>query len=121
MMSQDQKIIVTKVYTHLLSHEKRGWDELDDYVDYLDHLTEDELYRESEVLYSQHQGVAVKCQQQHKREECFIPLLIEAVGAILDLYRECGNLHIKNKYILQYYLAMNQADMIIIDGTLMKS
>ena len=120
MMTHDQKNIVRQAYTHLLSHENRGWDELDDYVDYLDYLTNDELHRESDILYSQHRGVAVKCHQKHKREECFIPLLIDAVAAILDLYKENGNLHPKNKYILQYYLAMNQANMIVIDGQLMK-
>lgn len=120
MMTPDQRSVVRKVYTHLLGHENRGWDELDDFVEYLDYLTNDELHRESDVLYSQHRGVAVKCQQKHKKEECFIPLLVDAVGAIIELYKETNHLPIKNKYILQYYLAMNQANMIVIDGQLVK-
>lgn len=120
MMSPDQRTIVRQAYTHLIGHENRGWDELDDYVEYLDYLTNDELHRECDVLYSQHRGVAVKCHQKHSPSQCFIPLLVEAVSAILELYKESGHLHDKNKYILQYYLAMNQANMILIDGNLMK-
>lgn len=119
-MTPDQRNIVRRVYNHLLSHENRGWDELDDFVDYLGFLDDNELHRECDILYSQHKNVAVKCQQKHSKEECFIPILVEAVFAIIELYKETNHLPIKNKYVLQYYLAMNQANMIVIDGQLVK-
>lgn len=115
MMTPDQRKTVTKVYNHLLDNEKRGWDGLDDYIDCLDYLEDDQLYREADVLHQQHSKGIVRCQQDHPRENCFIPLLVEASSAILELYKETNSMHPKNKYILQYYLAMQQVGMIIVD------
>lgn len=114
-MTPDQIKIVVQTYNHLLESEKRGWDGLDDYMDYLEYLDNDQLYKESNTVYSKHRTVSVKCNQNHSKEKCFIPIMVEAVGAILDLYKETENLHEKNRYILQYYLAMNQAQMILVD------
>lgn len=119
-MTTDQRNIVRQAYLHLLGHENRGWDELDDLVDYLEFLNDDELHRESDLLYSQHRGASVKCHQQHDRKECFIPILVEAVNIILELYKETGAMHPKNKYILQYYLAMNQVNMILVEDQSVK-
>jgi len=111
-MTSDQKELVRQAYSHLIGREDRGWDSLDDYIDYLEYLDDDQLSREAGVIYLSHAG-AVGCGENHPREECFIPVLVEASAAILDLYAESGSMHEKNKYILQYYLAMNQAGMIV--------
>ena len=116
-MNPDQSKIVIQVYNHLIENEKRGWDGLDDYMDYLEYLDNDQLHREADVVYSQHRTRTVKCQQEHAIEKCLIPIMVEAVGAILELYKETDSLHDKNRYILQYYLAMNQADMIVLDDS----
>ena len=121
MMTPDQSKTVRRAYNHLISHENRGWDDLDDFMDYLEYLNDDELHREADVLLSSHANANVRCHQDHDPKDCFIPLLIEAVGSILDLYKETGLMHAKNKYVVQYYLAMNQANMIKVDNTLMKS
>lgn len=115
MMSPEQVKTVVQVYNHLLENEKRGWDGLDDYMDYLEYLDNDQLHREADIVYCNHSTGTVRCQQDHAREKCFIPIMVEAVGAILELYKETNNLHDKNRYILQYYLAMNQAQMILLD------
>lgn len=115
MMTDDQRKNVVAVYTHLLQNESRGWDGLDDVMDLLDYLDDDQLHREVDVIWSQHSTGQVKCQQDHAKEKCFIPLLFDAVGSIIELYKETNNLHEKNRYILQYYLAMNQAQLIVFD------
>ncbi len=115
MMTEEQRKIVVLVYTHLLDKEDRGWDGLDDCMDLLEYLDNDQLHREADVVHSVHSRGAVRCQQDHAKEKCFIPLLVESVGAILELYKETGSLHEKNRYILQYYLAMQQANMILED------
>lgn len=114
-MTTEQRKIVTEVYNHLLESENRGWDGLDDYIGFLDYLDNDQLHREADVVYSKHRLGPTKCAQDHTKEKCFIPVLIEAVDAILELYKESGSLHEKNKYILQYYIAMNQAGMILLE------
>jgi hypothetical protein len=114
MMSPEQRKIVTEVYNHLLESEKRGWDGLDDYINQLEFLSNDQLHREADVVYTYHENEVVRCSQDHAQEKCFIPVLVDAVAAILTLYKDKGNMHEKNKYILQYYLAMNQAGLILI-------
>ena len=115
-MSPEQRKTVTSVYNHLISKESRGWDDLDDYLDMLEYLDNDQLHREADVLYLQHCRGPVKCHQDHPREQCFVPLLVDAVSSILELYKESNAMHPKNRYILQYYLAMYQAGMILVDS-----
>ncbi|MCX9024621.1 MAG: hypothetical protein OIN85_00830 [Candidatus Methanoperedens sp.] len=115
MMSSDQKKVVIQTYNHLIENEKRGWDDLDDYMEYLDYLDNAQLKREVDVIYANHRGQTVKCQQNHAKEKCFIPVLVEAVNAILELYKDKEDMHKKNRYILQYYLAMNHAKMILLE------
>lgn len=116
MMTPEQKKVVSKAYDHLLKSEKRGWDSLDDYIDCLEYLEDGQLLREADVIYSTHKNVKVKCGEEHGKEKCFIPLLVESIGYILDLYLDSEDLHVKDKYILQYYLAINEAGMILIES-----
>ncbi len=115
MMSREQYKVVVQVYLHLLDNEKRGWDGLDDYMNYLEYLDNDQIHRESDVIYSYHKNVKVRCEDKHAESQCLLPLMVECVGVILELYKETNNLHQKNRYILEYYLSMNQAGMILVD------
>lgn len=114
-MSQEQIKSVTTAYNHLMESEKRGWDILDELITYLGYLDDNQLQIEARIVYEKYNGSPVKCSQDHPKDKCFIPVLIDAVGAILELYKETKNLHGKNKYILQYYLAIEQSGMIVVD------
>lgn len=115
MMTPEQRKIVTSTYNHLMEKENRGWDGLDDCLNYLDYLDNDQLHREADVIYEKHLRRVVKCKQDHPIENCFIPMLIDASGAILELYKETNSLHPKNRYILQYYVAMTQAGIVVVE------
>jgi hypothetical protein len=115
MMTPEQTKNVVFVYNHLIDKENRGWDALDDYIQTLEYLGDEELCIEVEIAYAYHDGFQVKCEQTHTKEQCFIPLLVEAVCSIVELYKKTGDMHQKNKYILHYYLAMDQAKMILVD------
>lgn len=117
MMTKEQSNTVTLVFNKFFNDENdESWSEIDHYLSLLDFIDDDQLYREADVLYSIHTRGEPMCEVDHPREECFIPLIIEAVGAILELYRETGNLHKNNKYILEYYLALTQAQIILVDS-----
>ena len=109
MITNDQANTINRDYRHLLKHENRGWDGLDDYIGYLEYLDDDQLHREADVIFAFHSKVNVKCTQDHPKEQCFIPILVEAAGAILEYYKDVGKLSERHKYILQYYLSMEQA------------
>ena len=115
MMSQYKRKACAIAYTHLVSKEEMAWGPLDDSISYLEYLNDGELHREADVIYENHSRNNVKCDQKHTKDECFIPILMEAVGAILELYKETGNMHANNRYILQYYLAMSHLGMIVTE------
>lgn len=116
MMTQDQVKIVTRVYNKFFESEtSSSWTEIDHYLSLLEFIDDDQLFRESDVLYSAHNRGIPTCDLNHPREECFIPIIMDAVKAILDLYKETNYLHKNNRYILQYYLALSQAQMILVD------
>lgn len=115
MMDSSQKDAVTIVYNRFMDQEGRGWDQLDDTLDLLEYLDDDQLYREASVLYSYQEHKNPRCPQDHHKSKCFIPVVIEAVSAILELYQDSPTMHPKNRYILQYYLAISQSEGIVTD------
>jgi hypothetical protein len=115
MLSPDQRKNITTVYNHLMKMEARGWDGLDDYMALLEYLDDDQLHREADVIFSQLSNGNLRCEQDHTQDKCFIPLIHEATACILELYKDTNYMHINNRYILCYYLAMQQAGMIVAD------
>lgn len=114
-MSAVESKVVTEVYLKFIETEKRGWTAVDDYLEMLDFLDDDQLHREADVIHSRHSVGNARCDTDHKKSECFVPTIVEAVGYVLDLYKDTGNMHPKNKYILQCYLALSQAGAIVSD------
>lgn len=116
-MTKDQAKIVAYVYRKFLENENRGWDEMDDYLEILEYLDDDQLYREADILLDKHTGKKLVCNMKHKNNRCFLSETIEAVLAILELYKDTSDLHKKNRYILQYYLALSQAGLIAVSNS----
>lgn len=113
MMTSEQSKIVSQVFRQFASSEELGWGELDDNLCLLEYLDDDQLHREADVLLTKHQRGNPECRVKHDKSACFVPKIIEAVSIILELYKETGNLHKNNKYVLQYYLALTQISHII--------
>ncbi len=114
-MTPDEVKNVVLVYNHLIDREDRGWDELDELICYLEYLDDDQLHREADVLYCEHAKGKVRCPQDHKVSNCFIPKLVDAVFSIMEIYKETNQLHVKNRYILEYYLAMSKAEIVPVE------
>jgi hypothetical protein len=97
-----------------MNSELKGWSAVDDYLELVDFLDDDQLYRESDVLFSYHKNRIMGCPYEHTEGSvCFVQNIMEGVEAILDLYLETGNLHPKNRYILCNYLALVQDGQIV--------
>lgn len=116
MMSPDEARNVGYVYRRLIeSDETRGWEAFDDSLERLSWLDDAQLTREAEVTFCHHQGKNPRCPKEHDIGKCFIPMLIEAVNSILELYRETTALHPKNRYVLECYIAIDHEKMIVTD------
>lgn len=115
MMSPTQAKIVAEVYRHFIERENTPWTPMDDLLDYLEYLDDDQLHREADVIYLMQINRNPRCERDHEKSACFIPVLIDAIVAILDLYKDTNQLHKNNRYILQYYVACSQMGGIITD------
>lgn len=115
MLSNEQSKNITYVYSKLLQSELSGWAEIDDCLEQIEWLSDDELFRECELLYSyQKNGNVSSRYKDDSKATLFIRNLIEASDAILELYKETNNLHSNNRYILSYYLGLCQTGQIVL-------
>lgn len=116
MMTPDQVKKVTEVFRKFADSDlqQKEWSEIDDYMVYLDYLEDNQLILEATVIHYSHSLGKVGCGIDHPNE-CFMPSVVEAVGSILILYSETGQLHKNNRYILEYYLTIDHMDLIVVE------
>lgn len=115
MMTKDQQDTVTKVYRRFYESDLADaeWTDIDEQMTMLEWLDDNQLATESRVKFNEHVNGKPRCMQDHTGSECFVPTIIEATSAILDLYESTSNLHEKNRFILRYYLALSQVGFIL--------
>jgi hypothetical protein len=114
MLGSAESKNLTYLFNQFLKCEEKGWTELDDFLDILDYLDDDQLCKESAVLFSFHKNKNMGCPYKHATgTQCFVKPILEGVEAILNLHDETGNLHINNRYILLHYLALSETGNII--------
>lgn len=111
-MSEEQAKTVKMVYARFMESETEDWVKIDDVLTLIENLTKEELIQESAIKYLQHSKGVFRCESDHDTRYCFAPYVLEAVGAILELYVETKNLHPKNAYILTYYLSMTEMGIV---------
>lgn len=114
MLTPDQAKNIVYIYTKFMASEEKGWNDLDEYLYLLEWLDDSQLYRECDALYFMHKNKKMGCPYEHRENTiCFVTNILEGVEAILDLYKETGSLHIKNRYVLCNYLALVQDGQIV--------
>jgi hypothetical protein len=114
MLDSSQTKNILYVYNKFLESESKGWDEADDNLLILEWLSDIEIYRESEILYSYQKNRNMGCTFKHPPGAiCFSVHVLEAVDSILQLYQESNVLHPKNRYVLEYYIILCQAGQIV--------
>jgi hypothetical protein len=102
------------VYDELMSSEANGWTDIDDFLEVNEWLDDSQIYRECEVIYSFHRNTKMGGPyEDNPKFDAFVKRILEAVDSILFLYQETNDLHIKNRYILSYYLALSQCGQIV--------
>ena len=114
MMSSEQSAIVKLVYNRFMeSEESSAWNDMDENLCFFDLLSDEEMIKESTIMFESHSKCKTfRCERGHEISECFAPFILECVEYILDLYGETEELHIKNRYILEYYLTMSELKII---------
>jgi hypothetical protein len=118
-MSNSQKNSVLMVYKNFIDNEyllNNGWSDMDESMWQLEFLSDEETITEAEVLINKHSQYVVKCSDYCEYRSDMVPQLLEAVGAIIEVWVYSGGiLHPKNRYIIHNYLAMSFLKMIYVE------
>ena len=114
-MDEHQQEVVKKVFKKFQDSDgnEKEWTELDEKMWMLDWLADGELAVEATVKLQEHKYGDPRCEADHPREKCFVPTIMEAISAILDLYAKTGFLPKNNRFVLMYYLMLSHLGMII--------
>lgn len=112
MMNAEQTNVVRTVYNRFIDSEDVNWTIIDDNLHFLGYMLDSDLMREASIKYHLHSHGVFRCASDHEQQFCFAPHILEAVGSIVELYEETGELHEKNRYIIEYYMSMAEAGMI---------
>jgi hypothetical protein len=112
MMTKDEASTVKTVYTRLMESEDEPWTEIDENLEFIGWLSDDALIREAKVKIKQHSKGLIRCSQDHEQQFCMAPFVLESAEIIVLLYDRTEELHAKNRYILEYYIAMSEMKMI---------
>lgn len=117
-MNSDEARIVAVTYRRFLAVDAVAlWDPVDDVMcDHLDRLTDDEIAKEADIAYFYHtrEGADARCRAVHgPNEKCAVPDVLKSVKALIDHYVRVGGIDSKMRYILQFYVAMDQTQMIV--------
>lgn len=111
MMSVEQAQVVKMVYSRFISSEEEVWTDLDENLELVGFLKDSELVVEAEIKADIH-CKGIRCRQNHEKKNCFAPYILESVEAIIALYHHTGQLPTKNRYILEFYIAMSELNML---------
>jgi hypothetical protein len=112
MMTPEEAEVVSLVYNRFMDNEERTWTNLDDNLEFFELLSDLELVREADVKRESHAHGVFRCMSDHEYQYCFAPFVLESVESILDLYDKTKELHVNNRYVLAYYLAMSEMKML---------
>lgn len=113
MMTDDEGQVVRIVYERFLDSESQDWGDLDCNLEFFDWLHDKELINEVRIKQINHlRGKFLRCTSDHDQESCFAPVIMEAVGYILDLWDSTRILHERNRYVLLYYVSMSEMGLI---------
>lgn len=116
-MIQKETEIVNFIYKSFYDTDlkEQKWSVIDEYMSYLDYLNDQEILVESEIKLKEHLSGDPRCpfEEEHKKHKCIVPSIIEAVKILIDSNNGLKKIDIKDRFVLQYYLAISQAKYII--------
>lgn len=115
MITIEQAKNLALVYNRFIESELLVSEDKDICMEFLSMLTEKELVAESIIQLEIHLKSNTRCDLNHLTNECFIPIVLEAVKCITDDFAESNRLVKKTRYILGYYLSISATGSIVFD------
>jgi hypothetical protein len=112
MMSKDEAETVKIVYNRFIQNEDETWSGIDDNMEMHSWLSTEEIIAFTRLKIDDHSRGVIRCKTSHDQSICFAPRVLEAAQAVIRLYDETGDLHPKNRYVLDYYNVMAEMKLI---------
>jgi len=114
-MTQEQVNITNYIYNHFNNADlqESKWTVIDEYMSYLDYLEDNQVVIEAEVKLEEHLSGSPKCKDHDRKHNCLVPKIIEAVKILINNNKNKKKLQSKDRFTLQYYLAISQAKFIV--------
>ena len=107
MTTKDQIKTMVHVYKKLIGMESQGWSSLDDAMLSLNDLDNDQLCAEAYILLQEHKTKHIVPEFDVPNPNLLIPMIIESVATIINIYEESGITDDRCRYILEQYLSLH--------------
>jgi hypothetical protein len=107
--TEESEYIVDRVFRRFaeIDDKQTKWTMLDTNMSMLEWLDDAQLVRESEVVLLEHRAGKPRCKMNHSEERCFAPTIVDAAEHIIGWYKKGGKLSKDNRYVLEYYIALD--------------
>lgn len=115
MLTPEQARAITFVYKKFIFLEDNqyyDWSPIDDFMLMLEWLDDSQLTIEAESLLNKHKSGNPHCEFDEQKPDTLTPLILESIENILLLFKDLQSLHPKHRFVLEYYLALAQAEQI---------
>lgn len=114
MITLEQAKVLREILGKFNKSEVLEWTSLDESMVHLSELEDGQLANEAEAFMELHTKHQARCASDHPIEECFVPVIVEGIGFILDDYQDTKNHLPKNsRYILEYYISLSHNGAIV--------
>lgn len=113
MLTADQAMILREILRKFNNNEVLEWTSLDENMLHLQELSDSQLAVEADVMHQVHVRNGASCSKNRLIEASLVPTILDGVDFILDDFEENGRLAKKTRYILEYYLSLSHANIIV--------
>lgn len=114
MTLKEKAQIVARVYKNFIEYDKQtGWTRFDDNMYALEWLKDHELHREADSLWEIHTNGNPHCNENHDVDKCFVPVIIEAVFIIMELFKNSNKMTPMMSFVLRVYLTLDAMGKIL--------
>jgi hypothetical protein len=115
-MTPAEEQIVERVYESFNASENGGWEQFDTNMSYMGWLTDNEIYREASLIFEDHVKFDARCKDEHASgEKCPVKIILHAMEILLEKFIADPKLDAKSRYMFEYYICLDQEDMIVTD------
>lgn len=115
MITPEQVTVLRTVLKRFIQDETPDWTTFDDNMCHLQYLTDNELIIEAQIALDYHKQHNARCLDNHTTNQCFVPVVLDAIRFIVSDFSETNRLAKSSRYIVETYLSLDAIGAILTD------